>query len=169
MDWQMLQAVAESLGTAGVIVSLLYLAAQVRMGARATQRAAAHEFNSASREFYALLSANAEAAQIWQRGLVDPGSMTPAESMRLSTLLLHVVSLWEEQFYAVGDKDVPVWAKHGQTAARPEFAALPGFERWFAERGSWFSPAFREVLEEDIQKGAARRASFYAPTENRGR
>jgi hypothetical protein len=167
VDWQMLQAVAESLGTVGVIVSLLYLAAQVRMGARATQRATAHEFNSASREFYALLSANAEAAAIWQRGLVDPESLTPAESMRLSALLLHVTTLWEEQFYAVGDKDVPVWAKHGQTMARPEIAALPGFERWFAERGDWFSPPFRKALEEDIQKASARRASFYVPKENR--
>jgi hypothetical protein len=168
VNWQMLQAVAESLGTAGVIISLLYLAAQVRMGARATQLATAHGFNSASREFFSLLSATPEAATIWQRGLVDPESLTRAESVRLSALLLHTTTLWEEQFYAIEEKDVPVWAKHLQGVARPEVAALPGFGKWFAERGEWFSPAFRKVLEADIQKGSSRRASFYAPTENRG-
>lgn len=135
MDWQMLQAVAESLGTAGVIISLLYLAAQVRMGARATRLATAHEFNSASREFFALLSANPEALRIWRRGLVDPESLTQEEAMRLSTLLLHSTTLWEEPYYAIGDKDVPLWAKHFSAHGASRDRGSTGIRK--VVRGAW--------------------------------
>jgi hypothetical protein len=39
---------------------------------------------------------------------------------------------------------------------------LPGYQKWFAERGRWFSPEFREVVEAEIRRGLPERASFYS-------
>ena len=103
MDWQMLGAIGESVGALGVIISLAYLAIQVRSGARATRRQFAHEFKSS-----------------WR------------------------------------------WAAFSDPISRPEVVSLPGFAKWWADRGHWFTPEFREVVEKEMREGVQRVASFYS-------
>ena len=108
MDWQMLGAIAESLGAAGVIISLLYLAVQVRSSTRATRRQFSHEFKSSWCSFFRYIGSQ-ETGGVWRTGLTNPESLTLEEYFQFSTLLLQAASMWEESFYAAQDKDVEKW------------------------------------------------------------
>jgi hypothetical protein len=162
VDWQMLAAIAESLGALGVILSVLYLAVQVRSGTRATRRSNAHAFKSDWRAFYTLIGENSEAASILQRGLMDPESLSIQEYYRFSTFLIQITTLWEEAFYAGLDEDVERWATYSDSIARPETVGLPGYQRWYALRGHWFTPEFREVVEAEMKLEAGNLPSFYS-------
>lgn len=75
MNWEMVAAIAETVGAAGVIGSVLYLAAQVRHGARATRRATAHHLNQSNRDLWAQLAADKGVARVWRTGLLDYNSL----------------------------------------------------------------------------------------------
>jgi len=100
LNWEMIGAIAESVGALGVIASLVYLASQIRDGTRATRRTNAHDVNESFRAWWAQLSESEETASIWQRGLTDPKALTSVEHIRFSCHMLPLVTLWEEAFFA---------------------------------------------------------------------
>ena len=82
MNWEMIGAIAESVGALGVIASLVYLAIQIRDGTRATRRTNAHDVNESFRAWWAQLSESEETASIRQRGLTDPRDLVGGGFLR---------------------------------------------------------------------------------------
>lgn len=150
MNWDMVGAIAESIGAIGVIVSLLYLGTQIRQGNRTTQISNAHELNAATRTWWTQVIENKDCASIWRRGLIEPESLDPDEAIRFSVMLTSLATIGEEHFYARKDSDVTVWAGEALKLGQKDIAVLPGFGLWYRQRGHWFSQAFRADLEADI-------------------
>jgi len=165
MNWEAIGAIGEMVGAAGVIVSLLYLAVQVQAATRANRRENAHELNEATRAWWAQLSEDGERASIWRRGLTEYGSLTPTEALQFSAMVLHLMTISEELHFARIDKDVPHWVGSPSLIGRREIVSLPGFASWYAERGHWLSPEFREVVEREMREGVDSVASFLARPE----
>jgi hypothetical protein len=165
VNWEAIGAIGEIVGAGGVIVSLLYLAVQVQAATRANRRENAHQLNEATRGWWAQLSEDSERASIWQRGLTDYASLTPTEALQFSAMVLHLMTISEELHFARIDKDVPHWVGSPYRIGRREIVSLPGFSAWYAERGHWLSPEFREVVEAEMRDGVDRVASFLSRPE----
>jgi hypothetical protein len=159
----MIGAIADAVGAGGVIVSLLYLGVQVRASNRATQRTNAHEFNAGYRALWGLISSDGTTAALWQKGLADYDKLTSVESLRFSTLMFQVVTVWEERYYALKDSDLPEWAATTSQIGQREIVSLPGFRRWYELRGHWLSPEYRAAIESDMALSSASVAPFYLP------
>ena len=82
MNWNAAGVIAEIIGAAAVVISLLFLALEVRRNRNSTESAAldtlAEGFNSTN----ALLASDPELSAIWIKGMSDPTSLTEVESMR---------------------------------------------------------------------------------------
>lgn len=161
LNWDMIAALAESVGAVGVVLSLVYLAREVRANASATRRANVYHLNGAGNEFLTQIATNPDLAALWRRGMADPDSLTPAEAVQLSALLLQLTAVWQESFYAQKRRDVPPWAGYQGNASRREILTLPGFARWYEQRREWLSPAFRTHLDEEIRSGSAAPSPLY--------
>ncbi len=161
MNWDMIGALAEVVGAGGVILSVLYLAVQVRASNRATRRKNAHEFNKGYRDLWALIGSDESTAALWQKGLADCDTLTSIESLRFSTLMFQVITVWEERFYALKDTDLPGWAATASEVGQREIVSLPGFRRWYQVRGHYLSPAYRASLEAAMDAEPETVAPFY--------
>ena len=147
MDWEAIGAVGELLGAAGVIVSLLYLAIQIRGDARAKRAETVHEQSEAFRNFLHIIATNREVADIYVRGIRDFGSLHDDELARFSSLLGFLFRVYEENFFQwrEGILDDHVW--HGLESPVDDILAYSGVSAWWATRDHWFSGPFREFVQ----------------------
>jgi hypothetical protein len=87
MNWEALGAIAEALGAVGVIVTLAYLATQIRQNSRllrASTSAATAQVNNSQSQY---LIQDAEVARIWWDGLADRESLSEADRRRFDPLI----------------------------------------------------------------------------------
>lgn len=95
VNWEAVGSIAELLGAVGVILSLVYLALQIRQNstlllqntsiARANAAVTSASYGS---EFVCTLALDAEASRIWNLGSSDPGRLSEDELQRFDLLLI---------------------------------------------------------------------------------
>jgi hypothetical protein len=69
MNWEMISAVGQMLGAIGVIISIVYLAAQIRNQNKESQRAAMNVLTTHWSDLNRTLVENPEMAVLWLRAL----------------------------------------------------------------------------------------------------
>ena len=108
MNWDAIGAVAEVVGAIAVIVSLVYLALQIKAQNKQAKLAANHgmfrELRSASQNV-------GDLAAIFVRANNDYQSITEEEAIRLVVYTTNLIRAWESAFleYQEGNLDARVW------------------------------------------------------------
>jgi len=148
MDWQMIGALGEAVGAAAVVVSLLYVARQVRS---ATTEAQVHRRHSVSVElnrFLDLLAMDGELSGIYARGVQgDLKTLRIEERVRFIAAMQRLLSTLEDGFHMRRAGIWPDWSAQDVYGTIAYFAAYPGVREVWSERKGTFSPAFREHMD----------------------
>jgi hypothetical protein len=82
MNWDALGAIGEVVGAIAVVVSLLYLAVQIRAQNRESQVAAAHEILAAFRGMQIPLQ-DPGLAELWEKAVMDFESLNGGERIQI--------------------------------------------------------------------------------------
>ena len=72
MNWDAIGASAEMLAAVGVIISLLYVASQIRQNTAANRISRYDTFVHAVSDIRKIIIENEDVASIWERGLREP-------------------------------------------------------------------------------------------------
>lgn len=150
MNWEMVGAIGEILGAFGVIVTLGYLAIQMRANTRALRLETEREAFDGSRILLAQVSGDAELARIVRTGLAGMDSLDPDEAMRFSTWMLSNTYNWLRIHSFDRDGTVEVGMADATRRVRRDIIATPGYQQWFALRKHWLSDEFRDTLEREM-------------------
>ena len=152
-----LGAVAELMGAVGVIISLLYLAQQIRLSSEQTKRnslivrgTAYQQFRQQVNTVVALRVGDPEVADIWEKGLKDMDSLNPQERSRFGGLLFMMAGNWESQYYLKQGGIID--EKMG--ADRKMVIDAPGFKQWWKLRRDAYDVEFRDHIEEGMSRDA---------------
>ena len=95
-------ALAESVGALAVVISLLYVARQVRQTGQQARLATIHAVNSQFHTVMQLTAASPEAARVWTTGLMKGiSALDDDEAKQFTQLLGLVVSSYQDLFYYV--------------------------------------------------------------------
>jgi hypothetical protein len=124
MDWQMIGALGETLGALGVILTLGYLASQIRSSRRQAQLHAGREARDRVTDFVQLVAGDGEVARIWRVGSMDPESLTPDEYVRLGALMMVLTSLFERVHHLGLAGEIDPYLLEGNAATRREIVVL---------------------------------------------
>lgn len=146
MNWEALGAIGELAGAAAVIVTLAYVAVQVRQNTKASRIAAIQSASEASSRFSEMLAADPALNEIVWRGLRDPESLDPADARRFVAALNSFMRREAVSFYLHKEGVMPdtLWA--ARVSALAGTLNQPG-TRFFLEVGGSSLPAdFREFL-----------------------
>src|SRR5207247_6364828 len=82
MNWEMISAIGQMLGALGVIISIAYLAAQIRNQNKESQRAAMNVLTTLWSDLNRTLVENPEMAVLWIRALRSFDDLDAASKMR---------------------------------------------------------------------------------------
>ena len=84
MNWEVVSAIAEVLGAAGVIITVIYLAVQIRQNTRFVQGATEQTLMSQEIDVYTLMATHAD---VYQRGCDDLASLSKADRIVFDNLI----------------------------------------------------------------------------------
>jgi len=143
MNWEAIGAAGEVVGAAGVIVTLLYLATQIRQNTRAVRLNTLHSTTEGFRSQAALIGASSAVAEIYAGGLTNPDELNQNERVQFYALMHNQMRCYEDAFYqhSEGALDVRYWAgMHGQML---NTTSLAGFAQYWNDRRQWYSESFQ--------------------------
>ena len=157
MNWDALGAFAELVGAIGVVLSLVYLATQIRQSARAQRAATLQAFSEAITQAGNELARD-EKLQLILSGMSEFRSLSEEERFRVHLVLTGLFRRFEnvvlQQDLDLVDPEVaaaflkPVHA----------MASMPGVREWWTLWQGIFSPQFVEYVND-----AAANPEFQAP------
>ena len=149
MNWEAIGAVGEIIGAAGVIITLLYLASQLRQNTRALQVTSIDSTTQVGNDVRRLLAESPEIADIYLRGLADPENLDDLERERFRLVMTNGIwALWNAWAQSqLGGRES--WTAQQHILTR--MLSSPG-GRWFWEnnRGE-FDPDFQTEVERLIR------------------
>jgi hypothetical protein len=126
MNWEAISAVGQIVGAAGVIISVIYLAHQVRGNARQMRLASMRTMSDAFNQWLQSLAENAEFGDLYYRGMRDFESIQGPDLPRFSALMDHLFRIYEDMYYQKleGHLDPRIW--RGFEAPMRDIIAYPG-------------------------------------------
>jgi hypothetical protein len=149
MDIMELGAIGELVGGVAVIVTLIYLALQVRNGAQ-EQRAAS--MSNATHELATVAAAFAseEGAAVFLDAMDRFDSLETRDRLRFSGPMVHYIRVVEQLYYQYQDGRVPPQIWNGFLTQLRDYAAYQGFQSWWRTRSHWYEEPFRSVVESQV-------------------
>ena len=151
MDLTQLANLGEFIGGVAVLVTLIYLAVQVRSGAREQRAASMRESTREMASVLQAISLSGETAEIWRNGMNHFIELGPTERLRFSGLIGHLLRLQEQLYYQVGDGTVEPEVWGGFENQLHDLAAYPGFHDWWPTRENWYGQRFRRFVDSHIR------------------
>jgi hypothetical protein len=147
MSWEAISAIGQIVGAVAVVISLVYLAVQVRQSTRSARAASFHAVTDSFNQLNTLLAHDESLAQIFQLGLQDIGQLNPVQRIRFDFFVLAATRIFETLFYqsrqGVGEQ--ALWK--AEEATMRSLLGNPGVRDWWQSNPFRFTPEFRAYVE----------------------
>jgi len=148
MNWDAISAVSQLVGSIAVVISVLYLAVQLRSSTRVARVAAQDAAAAALRDITKPFMENAELGHLWRIGLEDSKSLSADDQARFFHAAHQFLKAFEtiHFHYVYGLLDAQLW--EGWRELLRHYVATPGIEYYINLRGDVFSARFRNFLNQ---------------------
>jgi hypothetical protein len=151
MNWEAIAAVSGIVGTMAVVVSLVYLARQLRMNSHQLQHTARHvhgsiyhSANAAFTSWFALLAQDRGTAEVWAR-ILSGATLDEVDKVRMNALLSILFLSYENYF-----QQERLGVVQRGTLGHPSVGSLlavPAISEWWDSQGPRvFTPEFRAEI-----------------------
>ena len=147
MNWDAIAAVAELAAAIGVILSLLYVAAQMRLNTHEISRTNSRRTYSDHAASTRAIVENDNLSDLMIRGLESRDELNAAEKYRFDVCLGNWLQAVEQAFADYRDGSYPEEFLEVHRNTIPAFISTPGGASWWNERQVWFSKSFRQEVE----------------------
>jgi hypothetical protein len=146
MDWNAVAAWAEVAGAMAVVISLVYLAAQIRQGNSVAKAAGQESVVNAFRNFTQPIAQDPDLYRLFHRGVEEFDSLEGDDRGRFFHLAFQFGKVFESAHfhYTHGLLDEGTWV--GWRNGLAHYAYAPGWKKYWALRSDLYSPEFCEFV-----------------------
>lgn len=146
MSWEAAGAIGEIIGAAAVVVSLIYLASQIRTQNREARAASVHQVMHEYAEAISRLH-EPEMADIWIRAHEDFDSLSPSQRLRFVIYLMVAIRSFEDAYFQwrEGRLEDDVW--RSLLAPLRDVKSTEAFARFWQLRRHQVRPEFADYLD----------------------
>jgi hypothetical protein len=147
VDWNAVSAIANVLAAISVVVTVVYLAIQIRQNTRATHSQTYQLATSNLAEMAGIIGSDKQLARIFRIGMINPGQLDEDELTQFGYLGISLFRRFENVFfqYQSGMIGEDFWTGHRDNILW--FFHRPGMQVWWKDRKFAFSRRFREFLD----------------------
>jgi len=152
MDLDTLAKLGEFIGGVFVVISLVYLAHQVRQNTRSLRSENYARVLERMSTLQARLSVDADLHHVFMVGAEDPGRLSRAQRIRFSWALYELFGAGEFMYHQSRDNALPpaVWARWEATIGW--WLSHPGMRAWWAAKPAPLAADFEAFGNEVIRK-----------------
>lgn len=142
----------ELIGAIAVIVSVGYLAIQIRQNTRSLRSAGFHNLSNNIANFLGTVAHDGELSSIFHRGLARWRELAPEESQRFNLLMPNLFSLHANAYHEHVQGALDSEEYLGVRSTLAQIASSPGGASWWRHSKHIFSPAFVAFVEADMAR-----------------
>lgn len=152
MDLTLISTIAQVASAVAVMVSLVYLAMQIRQNTQAVRNSTHHALTVTRLEYIALVVQNPDLSRILRVGSQDLNALTEDERQRFHLLMYYLFSAGENFYYQhrQGVLDAEQWERWCTTLQ--QYFTQPGIRAWFASNPIRFAEGFAQFLEQEFRR-----------------
>ena len=150
MNWDALGAIGEIIGAIAVLITLAYVALQIRQNTAALRSTATQGAHDQVGDIYRSLSTDPELAMIFVRGCNNPDQLSDIETAKFYSFCMQIF-FYIQNWYAqtrdglMDDELLSSWLR-----IATDMSKTSGFQRVWEQRKHIYSPALREYLEAEV-------------------
>jgi hypothetical protein len=144
VNWEAISAIGQIVGAIAVVVSLIYLAREIRRNARAARVTSLGTINQCLRE----LAEHPHLGDLYYRGVHGFESLKNGDLIRFGSLLLQLFYIYSEMYHQQleGHLDPRLWRESKLSLC--DIIAYPGIQAWWRLRSHWFSDEFVNFIDQ---------------------
>ncbi len=144
-----LGAIGEFVGAIAVVVTLIYLAFQMRQNTNALKLNAAASVTEELQEMFSLLASNQELAEIVVTAARE-STLQGDQRVRFNTFMHNLVRLHENAFLQWRADVIEPAHWEGIVRMMIDVTSMAAFQTYWQERKHWVSDDFREYMESEV-------------------
>ena len=149
MNWEAIGAVGEVAGAIGVIVTVAYLAVQIRQNSRSVRAAAFQSGVDGINQLNNLIAHDESLARIFRIGNESLEKLTDDEQVRFGFMYLSCFRVFETMyFHRLQGAGTELWSTTKEHIA--SLLASPGAREWWSKNTFGFTSEFRTYVEEHL-------------------
>ena len=147
MNWEAVTAVAEWSGVILIVVSLVYVAMQIKQNTQMIKASTELETAREWTAFHARTAHSPDMVDIWDKALTDPTQLTPTEKRRFIWFISEYCSLVESVFRQrrMGYISREWWLQHERSVTG--LLAHPLVHRWWESGVTPYSESFKNAID----------------------
>jgi hypothetical protein len=144
--------IGQVIGAIAVVISLIYVALQIRQNTNAVRSATAQTVHEHFAKWYHLVAADDELARIVANGLRDYGSLSEQQRVRFIATFMAFLSYSQNAFlkWREGLLASPLWL--GWELVIMNLVCAPGGQAFWKDRAYMFGDEFRRYIDDDLIK-----------------
>jgi hypothetical protein len=144
MNWEAISAVSEIVGAVAVVISLIYVAAQIRQNTKMMRATAKQSLTDASQS---LIYTAIDKSEEWVKLTTGDDASTREEDARMSLLVRAMLRGFETQCYQYesGLLEDDEW--RALRAAIKDLCSLPGFNKYWQQLKPHMSERLKKVVD----------------------
>ena len=151
MNWDAIGALSELLGATAVVVSIIYLALQVRQNSSHVRSSGYQMAAQSANHFLESLSAHPDALKVFHAAQESYDGLDDDDQLVARTVFLQLFIYYEALFYQYEDRvvDLDIW--EGRRKMMLNLLQMPGVASWW---GTWrpiFGAKFQSYVAENME------------------
>jgi hypothetical protein len=149
MNWEALGAIGEIVGAVAVVVTIAYLAVQIRQNTRSVRASMYQSLVESVVNFNTAFTQDPELAQAYLKGLEDLDGLSEADRTRVAFALFSQFQMFQSMFYQRRLFTIEPDYWESWRALILSYYARPGVQQWWQVRREVFSKDFRDYIESE--------------------
>lgn len=152
INWGAVGAIGALLGALGVILTLFYLARQIRESNKASRQAAIQEVLNRNTDVMTQITSTVHTANVWMRGISDKKIEREDEIFFFAVLYSNIL-LWERMFFLHEDGLLDEWIWDDVSRQIDSRVGSKRFQGWFNSfKSDFYNDRWRIFLEGRIER-----------------
>jgi len=147
VNWEAISAIGQIVGAIAVVISLIYLATEIRSNARSARQLSLDSIN----RWAGQLVEHPDLAELYYRGIRDFRSLKSSDLVQFSALMGQLFFIFQELYYQQSDRHLDPRMRRGLETAMRDINAYPGVQTWWRFRSQSFGDEFANYVNHLLQ------------------
>lgn len=150
MNWEAIGAIGEILGAIAVLLTLAYLAAQIRQNTNSVRTSTFQQVVSDMAHAIEQLNQNADLNRIWYAGLRDFEGLEQLEKQRFATYITSILRRYENILYQSREGTLDSSNLEGLIGQMSGIMSSPGTQVWWSRARGLFNTELQDHVDNEL-------------------
>jgi hypothetical protein len=163
VNWDAISAIGEVVGTTAVILTLIFMALQIRRSTLESKMTAARELAIELHNAMAACSADPVTTEVYLVGVRDPSNLNYRDRYKFNMLCYRLFLGFEQQY--LNSHENTIYKKYFESSqiAFMVFLEYPGIRAWWNTGKNMFPQEYRKYVSSMIDSIPERKLDEFAP------